>query len=408
MKKFTLIFFLFNLIFICLVNANDAQQPSKVQREAGEFIGRGDVRGAIAALDKAIEQKKDLFDAYKLRSNLRSMTGDFTGAIADLSAAIELKADDGSLYQHRAMMRMNLRQDSSLILKDLDAAIAAGKKIESIYALRAMIKRQAGDEAGAIADYQTAIGLRPDSAQAHVGLASIYLLKRDEEKAAAILENFINIYENASGETGMVDGKVIDSAETKTIDGKILASGTTMLPPIVPTENGAKSVGVMQGVVIIGNRRETRGSAPVSQEEMDKMSESFSQTKNVALAYSNLASIYRERKDYDRALNAVERALKIDRTDFGAYETRGKINADKGDFVRAIADFDRTLEMMPGGFFTRLERGAAYLMLGKEAEAQKDFDDFLKSFPFPNGKELVAKRVEETLKRRAQIESELK
>lgn len=407
MKKISLILFLFNLIFVCLVSTNDAQQPSKVQHEAGEFIGRGDIKGAIAALDKAIEQRKDLFDAYKLRSDLRSMTGDFAGALADLSAAIDLKSD-GSLYQHRAMMRMNLRQDSSLILKDLDAAIAAGKNIESVYTLRAMIKRQAGDEAGAIADYQTAIGLRPDFAQAHVGLASIYLLRRDDEKAAAVLENFVGIYENASAETKTIDGDVISSAETKTINGKILASGSTMLPPIVAEKGDAKTtVRTMQGVVIIDSGQ-TRRDAPMSQEGLDKMSDDFGQTKNVALAYSNLASIYRERKDYDRAFAAVEKALKIDRTDFGAYETRGKINADKGDFQQAIADFDRTLKMMPGNFFTYLERGAAFLMLGRDAEAQRDFDSFLTASPFPNEKEIVDKRVEATLKRRAEIESQPK
>lgn len=54
---------------------------------------------------KAVENKKDLFEAYKVRSTLRSMSGDIDGAVADLSSALEIKPD-AELYRQRARFRL--------------------------------------------------------------------------------------------------------------------------------------------------------------------------------------------------------------------------------------------------------------------------------------------------------------
>ncbi len=89
----------------------------------------------------------------------------------------------------------------------------------------------------------------------------------------------------------------------------------------------------------------------------------------------------------------VEKGLQIDPTDYYAYETRGKIRIGTGDYNGAVADLSRSIQMMPSMGSKYLDRGIAYLMLGKNAEAQSDFDKFLQMFP--RGKENMNKRIAE-------------
>lgn len=382
MKKFNLY-----LAFLCAVLtfslSVNAQKQSETTTKALELLTSGDFRGAISVLDKAIAKNKDLFESYKMRAMLKRMTGDFAGALSDYSSAIELKADDGELYEQRAMMRLYTRQSPELILEDLNLAISYGRKFEKVYSMRATIRRQLGDEKGAIADYETAIGLRPDYAQAHLGLASIYLMKRDDDKAASILENFIAMIENSGGKISKVEGEVVASSSVA-----------------LPQDSDKNLQKGESSVIIVGKSVRGEKEIPPSQQELDKMTDKLEQSKNTALAYANLAAIYEKRKDYVKALATVEKAVKLDPTDFYSLDIRGKIKVSMGDYQGAIKDLDASVKMMPNIAPKYLERGIAYFMLGKEAEAQRDFDKYLQLFP--NGKAFLDKRLEEAKQKRQQ------
>lgn len=378
-------FFLSLIALAFFSTAAFAQNNNESIRKAGEFLNRGDVRGAIAVLDKAVEKKKDLLEIYKMRSFLRPMTGDFAGAVADLSAAIEIKPDDGELYERRAMWRLNLGQNNSLILKDFDSAIAYGRKVERVYAFRATVKRQMGDDAGAIEDYQTAIGMRPDYAQANVGLASIYLVNGDEEKAASILENFLADFENS--------GK-----KAPKLKGEVVASSATVLPD-------AAQKGALTGVQITILQRSEMSAMPTP-EEIQKRGDKMEQTKNTALAYANLARIYAKRGDIEKALSTVEKSIKLDPTDFYPLSVRGEIRTKQNDFAGAVVDFNQAIKMMPSFAVHYLERGIAFLMWGKTAEAQADFDKYLQLFP--QGKPTYEKRIAEAKQKMSENGSEPK
>ena len=68
-----------------------------------------------------------------------------------------------------------------------------------MYIGRATLKRNAGDFDGAISDYQTAIGLNPTSAQAHVGLASTLDQNGKSDTAIELLQGFLDVYEGKRG-----------------------------------------------------------------------------------------------------------------------------------------------------------------------------------------------------------------
>jgi tetratricopeptide (TPR) repeat protein len=375
MKKFTLYLLLLCAVFVFPLGVY--AQKSEATAKALELMTQGKFKDAIAALDKAVGKNKDLYQVYKLRASLKRMTGDFAGASNDYSLAIEQKSDDGELYEQRAMMRLYTRQDAALILADLDAAIANGRKHEKVYSTRGMIKTQLRDYDGAIADYETAIGLRPGFAGAYMGLSSVYGITRQEEKSAEVLEKFIAIVENSDTKPESVKGEVVAS------------SGAVPVPNI----SGDKNASMTENSVIIkGIESKQMTEMQSSPMDINSKVDQLEQSKNTASAYSSLASVYQRRKDLERASELVEKSLKIDPSNFSALEVRGKIRTDSGDYKGAISDFDAALKIMPNMSMVYMSRGLAKLLAGSEADAQKDFDKYLQLFP--SGKPYLDQEIE--------------
>jgi len=158
-------------------------------------------------------------------------------------------------------------------------------------------------------------------------------------------------------------------------------------------------VKVRQGsAVIIGERR---SGGPPSPEEMMRSGERLEQSKNTALAYINLASLYEKRGDHAKALEVVEKGVQLDPTDFYGLGVRGTVRSSLGDYAGAVADLSEAIKMAPKMAGKKyLDRGTAYLMLGQDNEAQQDFDKYLQLFP--NAKTEVDKRIEEARKKRQQ------
>lgn len=363
-------------VFVISTIGQGSGQPNP---EALKLITTGDFRGAIAVLDRDVREEKNLFEAFKLRADLKRMIGDFQGSLTDLDKAIGINGLQGRLYETRATVRMILNQDIDKIFADLDLAISYGVKNEKIFATRGMLHRQRGNLDAAIADYETAAGMRPDYAKAHIGLSSVYQQKDDADKAILILENFLSTIENSD-------------TKAQPVKGKVAANSSVMLP-----QGPDKKVVVGQeSVVIVG---ESRLGGPPTPEQMDGMSERMEQSKNIALAYTNLASLYSNRNEYEKALSTVEKGIRLDQTDYAGLATRAKIKLGLRDYAGAVADADKVIGRMPGFPFAYETRGIAYLLLGKDVEAEKDFAKFLQFFPA--GRASLDKRIAEA-KARAQ------
>jgi tetratricopeptide (TPR) repeat protein len=363
----------FGVFLFVLVISATGQGSGQPNPKALKLMTTGDFRGAIAVLDNDVRQEKNLFEAFKLRADLKRMTGDFQGSLDDFDKAIAIDGSQGILYETRATVRMILRQDIDKIFADLDMAIGYGVKNERIFATRGMIQRQRGNLDRAIADYETAVGMRPDYAQANVGLSSVYQQKNDPDKATLILENFLSTIENSD-------------TRTPTVKGKVAASSSVMLP-----QGSDKNVVVGQdSIIIVGN---PRLGGPPTPEQIERMTERLEQSKNIALAYTNLASLYAERNEYEKALSIVEKGIRLDQTDYVGLGTRAKIKLGLRDYAGALADADKAIGRMPGFPAPYETRGIAYLLLGKEAEAEKDFAKFLQFFP--GAKASLEKRIAE-------------
>lgn len=379
MKK---VFLSLCLLSVGLVAPVGAQfHKSEAARKAGEKLARGDRAGALAVLDKAIEQRKDLHETYQVRAGLRGGAGDINGAIADYTDALKITPDDPGLYERRAMLRMFTR-DHAGALQDYDAAIARGSKTEKIYVGRASIKREMRDMEGAIADYRFALALNPNLASAHNGLAHIFQLQGEEDAAIAQLQDFLDRYE------GKRAGKLPGA-------GKIVAS-TNSRAVTVPREGKEKDGSQVD--MATGEFTATfKVNSPV---DLEKQVERYEQLLNVAATYGALGRLYAKKNDLDRALENLEKGLKIHNGDFSIRKARSEIRIKKGDLQGAIEDLTIVVNSGRGGPTGHLDKGLLLLLQGREAEAEKEFE--LHRQAFPSAGEYMNGAIEDAKKLRSQ------
>ncbi len=103
--------------------------------------------------------------------------------------------------------------------------------------------------------------------------------------------------------------------------------------------------------------------------------------RNVAETYTNRGQIRRNRLEVDNALSDFDKAINIYDGESQFYFNRGQARLLNEDFAGAIADFDTSLKNPNGPFGRALalaDRSLAKRLLGRQEDAQKDFDEMLK------------------------------
>lgn len=320
-------------------------------KKSQALLMKRDLEGAIAAVDKAIELKADYADAYAHRSNLRMMKGDISAALADLDKALLINTDLTAAYVTRGRLRM-ITGDVKGALNDFDNAIARGRRSDEVFSSRGAMKLMTDDPKGALADYNVAVSMAPDRVGHYIGRASAR--ERLGDQAGALADYTY----------------VIDSFELREKQGKIRKAGTPdMRSPIMsgterPTSNPQVTTRI-DTIVTMNPESESTMTA----EEMEYL-------PNVAGAYMNRAQIYAKKGDPDAALADLNKSISV-YPHFAAFETRAEEWKKRGDLGAALTDLNKSIELQPGRAFAYLERGATLVLMGKDAEAEKDFSQCL-------------------------------
>jgi len=91
--------------------------------------------------------------------------------------------------------------------------------------------------------------------------------------------------------------------------------------------------------------------------------------------YRNLARLYVDIGEYDRAVQLLTWAMSIDAGNYELYTTRGMAYHKKNEFPQAIADFSRALDLERNNPAIYVDRGLAYEAAGRIREAVRDFDE---------------------------------
>ncbi len=102
----------------------------------------------------------------------KAKKGDLDGAMADFNRAIELNPKDDAPYYNRAQAR-RLKNDTAGAIADYTKAIELGSTNPAAYNNRGNARAENKDRDGAIADYTRAIELKPDYARAYYNRARL-------------------------------------------------------------------------------------------------------------------------------------------------------------------------------------------------------------------------------------------
>jgi tetratricopeptide (TPR) repeat protein len=143
-----------------------------------------DYRGAITALNQALEINPKYAKAYYGRGIVHTQLKDYPKAIADYNQAIALDPKDALAYYNRGIVRYELKEYPRAIA-DFTQAIALDPKYASAYTNRGNVHAQLKEYPRAIADFTQAIAIDPRKALAYYNRGIVHNQLKDYSKAIA-------------------------------------------------------------------------------------------------------------------------------------------------------------------------------------------------------------------------------
>ena len=333
------------LLSICALSSAQKTEEDPLFRVIAE-LKAGRTEKALAALDEVIKQYPNNPDAYFLRGNLK-MQDDPAQALSDFNKVIELKPESGSAYNQRAMLRL-INNDPAGALKDLDAAIAHNFKDDSIYFLRGQLRWQTGDMNAALSDLNEAIKLNPNNPRVYSTRGELFLALKELDRGFADLDYLLKWYETDPTARQLPKPSKPDSAKSDS------------QPGAAPKDSKGFVVEMAQ---------ETVNEAPGSKE----------MAPTISSAYVNRGLILKDRGNHIAALSDFSNAIRIDPANMWALYHRANEYEYKGDLPAALADITKAIQLDPQNGNLLVEHGVILLLMGKDKDAQADFDRLLEA-----------------------------
>jgi tetratricopeptide (TPR) repeat protein len=321
----------------------------------------GRTEKAFAALDEVIKQYPNNPDAYFLRGSLK-MQSDTSQALADFNKVIELKPDSGRAYNQRAFLRL-VNNDAAGALKDLDSAITYNFKDDSVYYLRGQLRWQLNDLNGALSDFDQSIKLNPNNPRLYSTRGNLLLALQEIDRALADFNYLINWYET--------DPSTVRQAP-KPANSDNAKSGPQ--PGAAPGSDSK--------TFVVEMAQQTTNEAPGTKE----------MAPTISSVYVNRGLIMSDRGNHVAAFSDHDKAIRIDPANMWALYHRANEYEYKGDLPAALRDIEKAIQLEPNSGNFMVEHGVILLLMGREKEAQVDFDRLLQA-----DRTLWQKRIDERL-----------
>src|SRR5205809_4013108 len=200
---------------------NPAESPTPAAANGSRSGGLESAGGESASPTStaAEESGEDLVN----RGIEKAKNGDLDGAIADFDRAIQRDPKDDAPYYNRAQAR-RLKKDTAGAIADYTRAIELGSTNPAAYNNRGNARSENNDRDGAIADYTRAIELKPDYARAYYNRAVTKEAKGDKTGAEADFKMAHKLDPELASEQSAADSKDNGSSGTTTVsllDGKL-------------------------------------------------------------------------------------------------------------------------------------------------------------------------------------------
>jgi lipoprotein NlpI len=102
--------------------------------------------------------------------------------------------------------------------------------------------------------------------------------------------------------------------------------------------------------------------------------------KNLATAFNNRGNAYDDKKQYDRAIQDYDQAIKLNPNYALAFLNRGNAYQNKDQYDRAIQDYDQAIKLNPNYALAFYNRGLAYDDKKQYDRAIQDYDQAIQDF----------------------------
>ncbi|MFZ4639746.1 MAG: tetratricopeptide repeat protein [Nodosilinea sp.] len=188
---------------------------TRLSEQAHQAEQKGDVKGAIAILDKIITNQSHNIPTLVYRSQLLQKSGQSEKALADLNQALEIEPTSAKLYFQRGNLQLDLG-DLQGAIEDYSKALELDPNYKDAYLNRGNARADLGDESGAIEDYTTVLS-RTDNARtkalAHLNRCLSRSNLGDQSGAMADCSAAINLQPGnglAYGNRGLVKRRLED------------------------------------------------------------------------------------------------------------------------------------------------------------------------------------------------------
>ena len=261
---------------------------------------------------------------------------DYDGAIDRFTNALiqpavpEQMISPADVYFYRGLAYA-LKSDYDPAIVDFDQAIKLKPNLAEAYSNRGVAYYSKGNYDQAIADFDQAIKLKPDLAVAYNNRGNAYREKSDYDQAIADYNQAI-----------------------------------ALQPDLAVGYNN-------RGVAYKDKGDYDRGIADYNQ--------AIKLKPDLAEAYGNRGNAYNDKGDYDRAIADHDQAIKLKPNLAEAYYNRGNAYKNKGDYDHAIADFTQAIALRPDLVLAYNNRGIAYGHQGDYNRAIADHDQAIKLKP---------------------------
>ncbi len=284
-------------------------------------------------------------------------------------------------YWHRGHGKRALKQYAAAIA-DYDTAIRLKPDYAFAYYSRGLAKYGLKQYAAAIADYTAFIGLRPDDAFAYLDrgvakdkLKQYFAAISDYDMAIRLKPDLGLAYYNRGNAKYYLQqyaAAIVDYTQALRLDPDFAAD-------YLFNRGGAKA-NLAQYDAAIADYTAVIGLKP-----------------DDAAAYYNRGIAKDNLKQYFAAISDYDTAIRLNPDDADAYNNRGLAKAALKQYFAAIADYDTAIRYKPDYALAYNNRGFAKALLGRTWEAKQDFRTALRLAEKAGDASLKA-HIEETLR----------
>jgi tetratricopeptide (TPR) repeat protein len=288
----------------------------------------------------------------------------YTAAILILNQAIEKNPEMHLPYFLRAMAKKELG-DQMGAMNDFSSCIHLHPGFSKAYFYRCIQKIDFKDFYSALTDINKAISYNVTNSDYYVARGYIYNVLKDTTNAMHDFKTAIFL--NGENSNAYLNKSLLE-ADMKQFDQALVSINKSIA--ISPFNLNAF---IIRGFIELNNK-DSLGAK-------DDYEFVIKKDSNHVLAFYNLALYYHKQKNYDKAMENYNKVITLNPYHSECYYNRAALLADKEKYVEALTDYDHVIKINPLNIYAYYNRGIVKQYLSDFVGSLTDFSKVIELYP---------------------------